>query len=192
MVFRPPTCWRPPWPRPGSIPHIPNAHEPRTAPEQGQYDVSSEGSSNDYGGSVVTASIVHAAFAQELKDIHRIQDGVSRSHVEYHEIKVPRGKEMVLADLEGPGKIAYFYITPVSDLALKIFWDDETAPSIQRAGGFLWCHAQARPRTTILSPWKSSTAATCAICRCPLPSTARFTSGQRQQQGLFNEHGVRN
>ena len=70
-------------------------------------------------------------FAQQRGDWYRIGTGVSRSHVEYHETVVPKGKELVLADLKGPGKITYFYITPVSRLALRIFWDDEKEASVQ-------------------------------------------------------------
>ena len=120
---------------------------------------------------LVTASIVHAAFAQELKDIHRIQDGVSRSHVEYHEIKVPRGKEMVLADLEGPGKIAYFYITPVSDLALKIFWDDETAPSIQAPLADFF--GAMRGKTTDYHSQPMEIQHGCYMCYLPMPFAKR-------------------
>ena len=69
--------------------------------------------------------------AQDRGDWYRITDAVSESHVQYHMTSVPKGKEIVLADLKGPGKITYFYVTPVSDLALKIFWDDEPEASIQ-------------------------------------------------------------
>jgi hypothetical protein len=35
--------------------------------------------------------------------------------MEYHEVKVPAGREVVLGDLKGPGKITYWYITDKSD-----------------------------------------------------------------------------
>ena len=57
--------------------------------------------------------------AQDRGEWYRITDGVSESHVQYHMTSVPKGKEVVLADLIGPGKITYFYVTPVSDLALQ-------------------------------------------------------------------------
>jgi hypothetical protein len=52
-------------------------------------------------------------------------------------LEVPKGKETVLADLKGPGKVTYFYITDDTQvhwypgLVLKVFWDDETEPSVQ-------------------------------------------------------------
>ena len=48
-----------------------------------------------------------------------------------------KGGERVLADLKGPGKVTYFYITDDTQvkwypgLVLKVFWDDEVEPSIQ-------------------------------------------------------------
>ena len=55
----------------------------------------------------------------------------------FHPVSIPKGGEHVLADLKGPGKVTYFYITDDTrgrwypGLVLKVFWDDETAPSIQ-------------------------------------------------------------
>lgn len=79
----------------------------------------------------LSGSTVLPSLAQDCGDCYRITDGTSRSHVEYHTMTVRKGREVVLADLNGPGKITYFYVTPVSDLALKVFWDDESEPSIQ-------------------------------------------------------------
>jgi hypothetical protein len=75
--------------------------------------------------------------AQLLPDLYRITDGVSRNHMEYHQLLVGKGQEVVLADLKGPGKVTYFYITDdtqvhwYSGLVLKVYWDDEAEPSIQ-------------------------------------------------------------
>jgi hypothetical protein len=75
--------------------------------------------------------------AQPVDDLYRIADGVSRYHVEYHHLEVPKGKETLLTDLAGPGKVTYFYITDDSSdhwypgLVLKVFWDNETEPSVQ-------------------------------------------------------------
>ena len=49
--------------------------------------------------------------AQLLPDLYRITDGVSHNYMEYHQLQVGRGQEVVLADLKGPGKVTYFYIT---------------------------------------------------------------------------------
>jgi hypothetical protein len=74
---------------------------------------------------------------QPVQDLYRITDGVSRNHVEYHQMTLARAKEALLADLKGPGKVTYFYITDDTQvhwypgLVLKVFWDDETEPSVQ-------------------------------------------------------------
>jgi hypothetical protein len=49
--------------------------------------------------------------AQVVPDLYRITDGVSLNHMEYHQLQVGKGQEVVLADLKGPGKVTYFYIT---------------------------------------------------------------------------------
>jgi hypothetical protein len=76
------------------------------------------------------------AVGQGLHDLYRIQDSVSETHMEYHDVQVPAGKEVVLGDLKGPGKITSWYITDDSGgkfyagLVLKIFWDGEADPSV--------------------------------------------------------------
>jgi Protein of unknown function (DUF2961) len=76
------------------------------------------------------------ASGQGLADLYTIRDGVSGTHMEYHQLRIPRGKEVVLADLAGPGKVTYWYITDDTGgrlypgLVLKVSWDDEPAPSI--------------------------------------------------------------
>lgn len=80
--------------------------------------------------------VVSTARAQDIGNLFRVRDSVSDTHVEYHDVKLPRGTETVLADLTGPGKITYWYITDdsgghfYSGLVLKVYWDDETDPSI--------------------------------------------------------------
>lgn len=77
-----------------------------------------------------------AALSQGLSNLYRITDAVSSSHVEYHPVKIPQGEEVLLAELQGPGKVTYFYVTDDSGgrfyrgLVLKVFWDDENEPSI--------------------------------------------------------------
>src|ERR1035438_3598571 len=55
--------------------------------------------------------VAQAAFGQGVSGLYRITDGVSGSHVEYHAVEIPQGKEISLAQLQGPGKVSYFYIT---------------------------------------------------------------------------------
>jgi hypothetical protein len=80
----------------------------------------------------------------QVNDVFRITNGTFGSHVEYHNIDVPPGKEFVLADFAGPGKITYFYYTDDSNfhasngsgalyagLVLKVYWDNAAEPSIR-------------------------------------------------------------
>jgi hypothetical protein len=80
----------------------------------------------------------------QVNDIFHITSGTFTNHVEYHRIDLPPGKDVVLADLAGPGKITYFYITDDSTghatdgsgalyagLVLKVYWDEAAEPSIQ-------------------------------------------------------------
>ena len=96
----------------------------------------------------VVAWLLMAGFASraraQVNDIFRISNGAFANRVEYHEIDLPPGKEFVLADFAGPGKITYFYYTDNSymhatdgsgamyaGLVLKVYWDDATEPSIR-------------------------------------------------------------
>ncbi len=75
--------------------------------------------------------------AREISEIYHISNGVFRNHQEYHRIRISAGEEILLADLTGPGKVTYFYITDgtqgrwYAGLVLKVFWDEELQPSIQ-------------------------------------------------------------
>ncbi len=110
------------------------------------------------GACVLMVGISTRAQAQ-VQSIFRITDGSFANHVEYHTIDLPPGKEMVLADIEGPGKITYFYYTDDSHghasvgsgfmypgLVLEVFWDDAAAPSIRVP---LWAFFGAFDRKTI-------------------------------------------
>jgi len=75
--------------------------------------------------------------AQTPSELYRITDGVTHSQMDFRQIIVPKGGELILADFKGPGKVTYFYITDDTvgrwypGLVLEVFWDDETQPSIQ-------------------------------------------------------------
>ncbi len=72
----------------------------------------------------------------QMRDIFKVTDTTSDSHVEYHKFDIAKGKEVQLADLKGPGKVTYFYITDDNagkwhpGLVLKVYWDDAKEPSI--------------------------------------------------------------
>jgi len=85
-----------------------------------------------------------AGFQAQAGDIYRITNGAFSTHVEYHRIDILPGKEFVLADLAGPAKITYFYITDDSQyhategsgehyagLVLKVYWDNAPEPSVR-------------------------------------------------------------
>ena len=70
-----------------------------------------------------------------MTDLYRITDSVSQTSVEYHQMNIPRGKEVVLADLKGPGKVTYWYITDDTGqfypgLLLKVYWDGSPDPGV--------------------------------------------------------------
>jgi hypothetical protein len=55
--------------------------------------------------------LAESGAAQDVQGLYRITGSVSGAHVEYHQVVLPKGKEVVLADLKGPGKVAYWYLT---------------------------------------------------------------------------------
>ena len=80
----------------------------------------------------------------QLQDIFRLTDGSFGNHMEYRKIDLPPGKEFVLADIAGPGKVTYFYYTDDTadqqndkpdvlypGLVLKVYWDDSREPSVR-------------------------------------------------------------
>ena len=91
---------------------------------------------------IVASDAPHAS--AQVNDIFRITDGTFANHLEYHNIDLLPGKELVLADFAGPGKITYFYYTDDSfmhstdgsgpfyaGLVLKVYWDGAAEPSIR-------------------------------------------------------------
>jgi hypothetical protein len=80
----------------------------------------------------------------QFQDLFRTTDGSFANHVEYHQVTLPPGKEFVMAEIVGPGKITYFYFTDDSQyhrtdgtgfmypgLVLEAFWDGASEPSIR-------------------------------------------------------------
>lgn len=90
----------------------------------------------------------------QVQDIYKITDGSFSSHVEYHQVDIAPGKELVLGDVTGPGKVTYFYYTDsgaqygliYAGLILRVYWDNATEPSIQVP---LWSFFGAFGRKTI-------------------------------------------
>src|SRR5215831_12402189 len=85
---------------------------------------------------ILLALTLRQVVGQSASDLYRITDGVTQSRTEFHQVSVPMGREHILADLKGPGKVTYFYITDDSvgkwnpGLVLKVYWDDATEPAI--------------------------------------------------------------
>lgn len=80
----------------------------------------------------------------QFQELYRMTDGSFANHMEYHQLTLAPGKEFVLADIAGPGKITYFYFTDDSQyhrtegtgflypgLVLEVFWDDASEPSVR-------------------------------------------------------------
>jgi hypothetical protein len=71
----------------------------------------------------------------QAQEIFEIRPNTFDAQVQYRNVKIPPGGEIVLADLKGPGKVTYFYITDSAKeldpgLVLRAFWDNEAEPSI--------------------------------------------------------------
>lgn len=85
------------------------------------------------------ALLLCVSASAQVQDIYRINNGTFAAHVEYHQVDLAPGKELVLGDFTGPGKVTYFYYTDSSaaggftypGLVLKIYWDDATEASVQ-------------------------------------------------------------
>ena len=71
---------------------------------------------------------------------------------------IPSGATVTLADIEGPGIINHIWITVtnktteaecfvLSDLVIRIYWDDEVVPSVESPLGDLFCCGFARECT---------------------------------------------
>ena len=77
------------------------------------------------------------AFGQSSSDAYKITKGTSHCQSEFRQFDIPKNEQLVLADVKGPGKITYFYITDDTGgnwypgLVLKVYWDGETNPSIE-------------------------------------------------------------
>lgn len=86
---------------------------------------------------VLIAIAQGSARAQTTAEIYRITGGVTQTKMDFRQVTIAKGQEMVLADFQGPGKVTYFYITDDTvgkwypGLVLKVYWDDENFSSIQ-------------------------------------------------------------
>lgn len=114
-----------------------------------------------------------------LSGLFRIRDVDSETHMEYHQLAVPKGKEVVLAELKGPGKVTYWYITDDSrgkwypGLVLKVFWDEATEPSVNLPLGDFFGALGGRTIDYQSAPLKIEHF--CYMCYLPMP----FASGAR-------------
>ena len=92
-----------------------------------------------FAATAMLTLVLSAPAMAQFRDIYRINNGTADAHVEYKKVDLAPGKELLLADLAGPGKITYFYYTDsgASDgtmypgLVLLIYWDDATQPSVR-------------------------------------------------------------
>ncbi len=76
------------------------------------------------------------AHGQGVAGLHRITGGVSETTLQYRPFTLKAGAEEEIANLQGAGKVTYFYFTDNSGgkldpaLVLKVFWDGASEPSI--------------------------------------------------------------
>jgi hypothetical protein len=80
---------------------------------------------------------VWISYGQSQPDAYKITEGTSRCQSEFRQFEIHKNGQIVLADLKGPGKINYFYLTDDTGgnwypgLVLKVYWDGETNASIE-------------------------------------------------------------
>ena len=70
--------------------------------------------------------------AQSAWDLYRITDGVTRTETAFHPVSVPIGREVVLADLKGPGNyisLAFWYREGTQKVAALPAFKEHTAGS---------------------------------------------------------------
>jgi hypothetical protein len=114
---------------------------------------------------------------QSLPDLYVVKDAVSGNHMEYHQMSLAKGQEAPLADLKGPGKVTYFYITDDTQvrwfpgLVLKVFWDDETEPSIQAPLSDFFGAMGGKTIDYQSAPMQINHA--CYMCYLPMPFSRR-------------------
>ena len=137
------------------------------------------------GTRIILVTLVLAFLAASTDDhkvraqgeLYKLSDAVFDSHVEYHQLKIPPGGEVVLAELAGPGKVTYFYITDDTQtrlfkgLVLKVTWDDAAAPSIlvPLADFFGVLGEEAAPYTSAVMQINHG----CYACYLPMPFAKR-------------------
>jgi hypothetical protein len=117
------------------------------------------------------------AAAQALDNLYRITDGSTSNAADYQETHIPAGGQIVLADLKGPGKITYFYLTDLDKgrfapgLVIKAYWDEEQQPSINVPLGDFF---GAFNRTAIdFQSLPMQTNHYCFMCYLPMPFSTR-------------------
>lgn len=62
-------------------------------------------------------------------------------------VKIPAGETFTLADIEGPGMIGHIWMTPTGkwrDAILRIYWDEQTQPSVECPVGDFFCSGWER------------------------------------------------
>lgn len=115
--------------------------------------------------------------AQGLHDLYRLRPAVYQVHVEYHQVAIGPGKEVLLGDLQGPGKVTYFYITDGTQgrfypgLVLKVIWDDEAEPSISVPLADFFGAIGAKTIDYQSAPMQINHA--CFMCYLPMPFSRR-------------------
>ena len=92
-------------------------------------------------------------------------------------MRVPKGGEVTLADLKGPGKITYWYTTDdkngqwYAGLVLKVFWDDELQPSILAPPGDFFGALGGKTFDYQSAPMQINHL--CYMCYLPMPFSRR-------------------
>lgn len=117
------------------------------------------------------------AGGQSTSELFHITEASSRTLSDFHQVSVPLGGEMILADIKGPGKVTYFYITDDTvgkwypGLVLKIYWDDAEDASVQVPLADFFGAIGGRSVDYQSAPMQINHA--CFMCYLPMPFAKR-------------------
>ena len=104
-------------------------------------------------------------------------------------VSLPAGSTTTLMDVEGPGLVQHIWITVADkhyrDLILRMYWDDEQAPSVEVPLGDFFCNGFCT-RVNVLSLPINVNPSGGANCYFPMPfrSRARMTVENRAPEAI--------
>ncbi|MDO5552550.1 MAG: DUF2961 domain-containing protein [Planctomycetia bacterium] len=134
--------------------------------------------------SIVLFSMALDSTLGQEPPLYEIQNARFKSIQNYYQddvkLTVPKGEEVVIAEVDGPGLVTYFYFTDDSNgkwysgLVLRVYWDGASEPSINvPITDFFGCF---NSRTVDFQSLPMRVHERCYMCHLPMPFAkhARF------------------